>query len=178
MYSEVFSNTVRPISTVLLTSEISSTDTLSTTIQSIADQGVTIIIAAIVILFLGNYLNNVLKRENDVLYGILPKLEEINKSIKQLQTTFNEVIGAHNARSNQSLKTIERTTSDIKGDISEEAEMLREISNRITVLESNYNTLFKLFLSFMGNKPSLTGNDYYDEINFIESNDDDENWFR
>ena len=99
-------------------------DAVTTIIKSIADQGATIVISAIVILFFGIYLRNVLKRENELVYGIRPQLSEINSSINKLQKSFNDSINAHNTRTNQSMSTVEKNTDDIKDSISNETELM------------------------------------------------------
>ena len=125
---------------------------VTTIVKSIADQGATIVIAAIVIIFFGVYLKNVLKRENELVYGIVPKLAEIKSTIEKLQTSFNESIGSHNTRTNQSMTSLERDTDVIKEGITEETALLRDISNRLRILENNYDILFKLVVAHNGGK--------------------------
>ena len=178
MSSETMTNAINlTAATVTSISETTSHDILASTIKSIADQGATIVITAIVLIFLGSYLKSVLKRENDVIYGILPKLTEINTTIKGLQKSVNDVVGSHNMRANQSFNNIERAADDIKDGICDENEILREICNRLTALENNYNTLFKLFLSYVGtnnNRNILPSVGEYHEVDFKDSDIDTE----
>ena len=163
---------VSPFVPVLMTAEA---DVLLSIIQSIADQGVMIVITSIVVIFLGKYLKIVMDRETELINGILPKLDELNNSIKDLQKTFNEAIGSHNTRSNQSLRTLERDSSDIKNYISDNEDLLREIDQKMTILENNYNTLFKVMVSFMNNnKPGLFSSHDYDDEVIIDPNKKDE----
>ena len=132
--------------------EMTNNDGLTNIVQTIADLGVTLVIAAIVVVFLGKYLSTLIDREKSLIDGILPKINELNTSIQDLQKTFNEAIGSHNTRSNQSLRTLERDANDIKKCISEDEEILRDIFNKMMVLENNYDTLLKILVSLMNSK--------------------------
>ena len=99
--------------------------------------------------------------------GIIPKLEETSKSINALKISINELMSAHNAHSNQSLRTLERDMKDVKEDISHYQKALIDLDRSLNVLQENYNTLLKIIIHNNGYNriviPEQFIDDHYDD---------------
>lgn len=119
-------------------------------VEPIANFGVLVVIASIflvsIILCLRKFIGTYTQTVDKTINGVIPKLEEINKSILDLNAYVNEMLSIHNARSNQSFKSIEKDTDDIKDLISECQKKLIELESDINSLKAEYETIFSIMI--------------------------------
>ena len=123
--------------------------------KAITEYGILIVIAAIFLIVTCWIMRRMINSYSKTIDGIIPKLEELSKAINDLQRTTSEMINAHNAHSNQSLRTIERDSKEIRESFSHYQKSIMELESAVSSLQSNYNTLLRIII---GNNGSRLGN--------------------
>lgn len=120
--------------------------------KSISDYGALIVIAAVYLGITFFTMRRIMNSYSNTIDGIIPELSKVTESIIELQKTFNEVMSAHNAHTNQSLRTLERDSKDTHSTLLECQKSLKEIEGEVNILRSNYETLFRIMLSNNNNR--------------------------
>ena len=153
--------------------------------SAIVDYGVLVIIAAVFLIIVIMYFNTIMKRDSKTVGGIIPKMEELSKNLVEFQRVFNEVLSAHSAHSNQSLKSIERDCKELRETLLSCERSLNRVEGELDILRSNYDTLFKLIVE-NGNsipkeqcrygkiyyRPDLVENVRYEEMTFDDNDNE------
>lgn len=132
---------------ILATTQVTtSADTteLSSVAKIIADYGVTVVVCAIMLIFMWRYMNNILKRDNKLFEEVSPKLDSLEKHITELNTTLSTLISNHNAHSNNSLHAVERDLTDIRKLLLENQDQLRDIAGSLTNVQNGIEVLFRV----------------------------------
>lgn len=114
--------------------------------KSITEYGILVVIAAIFLVIVFCIFRRMINSYSSTVDGIIPKLEETTKAINDLKLSFNEVMSAHNAHSNQSLRSLERESKEIHESLSQEHKNIMEIESALNALQNNYNTLLQIMI--------------------------------
>lgn len=114
--------------------------------SAITDYGVLVVIAAVFLVIVVMYLTTIMKRDSKTVSGIIPKMDELSKNLVEFQRVFNEVLSAHSAHSNQSLKSLERDENELREILLGCQKTLTKIEGEMEILRSNYDTLFKTII--------------------------------
>ena len=150
--------------TAILATTVEDTLNLS---KSITEYGIMITISAVFLILTLFIFKRMINSYSKTIDGIIPKLEETSKSINALKISINELMSAHNAHSNQSLRTLERDMKDVKEDISHYQKALIDLDRSLNVLQENYNTLLKIIIHNNGYNriviPEQFIDDHYDD---------------
>lgn len=128
---------------MLLESTIQDTLDIS---KSITEYGILVVIAGIFLVVVFCLFKRMINSYSSTVDGIIPKLEETTKAINELKLSFNEVMSAHNAHSNQSLRSLERETKEIQESLSQEHKNIMEIESALNALQNNYNMLLQIMI--------------------------------
>lgn len=150
-------------------------DTLSLS-KAISEYGILVVIAAIFLIVTAWIFRRMINSYAKTIDGIIPKLEVISKSINDLKISINEVMSAHNAHTNQSLRTLERDSKEIREEITHYHKSLMDLDSALNSLQESYNTLLQIIIQTNGQRRSLPDsfiNTHYDDNRFIhvESHD-------
>lgn len=118
-------------------------DTVNSFVKMVSDNGVTIVIAAIILFFLFMVLrivlkmfNNMIDRDNELIGNIVPKLDNLQMAIVELQRTTNEAIALHNASSNQKFANISSNTEDTLTGIHDMQQVLSHVNIQTELIGS------------------------------------------
>ena len=95
---------------LLTTNDISVIEEL---ITFIADNGVMIVISAVVIYFLERVLNNMLNQNSQMVSQLSPKISELEELLNNLIVKFNESEARQNLSMNKQFSEIQNTEKDL-----------------------------------------------------------------
>lgn len=112
--------------------------------KMISEFGVQVIISAIMMLIMWRLLNNLIKRDNKLFEELSPKVAEIEKAIKEMDSSISNQVSTHNAHVNQMLHALEKDQDDIRSLLLESQDQLRNISGQLTILTSKMEVLAQL----------------------------------
>lgn len=134
---------------ILLTATTTIQDTLDMS-KSISEYGILVVIAAIFLVVSFYILRRMINSYTNLIDEIIPKIEADTKATDNLKTSMNEMMSAHNAHTNQSLRSIERDTKAICENINQCHKSLTELGSSIKSLQANYDTLLKIVVGING----------------------------
>ena len=137
---------------ILATASVQDTIDLS---KAITEYGILVVIAAVFLIVSIYVLRRMINSYTKTVDGVIPKIEEVSKSINDLQRTFNEVMSAHNAHTNQSLRSLERDSKEIRENFTQCHRSLMELESAINSLQANYNTLLRIIIGNNGMRRML-----------------------
>lgn len=120
-------------------------DTLNLS-KAITEYGILVIIAAVFLIATICIFRRILDSYAKTVDGIIPKLEEASKSINDLRISINELMSAHNAHTNQSMRTLERDTKEIREELSYYQKTINDLDGALNSLQENYNTILKIII--------------------------------
>lgn len=140
---------------ILATATSTVQDTLNLS-KAITEYGVLVVIAAVFLIVTIFIFKRMIDSYAKTVDGIIPKLEETSKSINDLKISINELMSAHNAHTNQSLRGLERDTKDIREELSHYQKTLMDLDGALTSLQENYNTLLKIIIHSTGYRRMLS----------------------
>ena len=112
--------------------------------KMISEFGVQVVISAIMMLIMWRLLNNLIKRDNKLFEELSPKVADIEKSIKEMDSSISNQVSTHNAHVNQMLRALEKDQDDIRSLLLESQDQLRNISGQLTILTSKMEVLAQL----------------------------------
>ena len=150
-----------PVLATTSTSVVAATDAtipgVTSTAKLIAEFGILVVIAAMMMLFMWKQMNNVIKRDNKLYEELAPKLTEVQDELKddifKLETELNNVnqnisllINNHNAHTNQTIKALERDQSEMRELVLQSLDSLKEGAGQITAIGNNLNILIQASL--------------------------------
>ena len=150
---------------ILATATSTVEDTLNVS-KAITEYGILVVIAAVFLIVTIFIFKRMIDSYAKTVDGIIPKLEETSKSINDLKISINELMSAHNAHTNQSLRGLERDTKDIREELSHYQKTLMDLDGALTSLQENYNTLLKIIIHSTGYRRILsetTIDEHYDD---------------
>lgn len=112
--------------------------------KMISEFGIQVVISAIMMLIMWRLLNNLIKRDNKLFDELSPKVAELEKLIKDMDSSISSQVSTHNAHSNQLLHALEKDQDDIRSLLLESQDQLRNISGQLTILTSKMEVLAHL----------------------------------
>lgn len=123
----------------------------------IAEFGILVVIAAMMMLFMWKQMNNVIKRDNKLYDELSPRLTAIQDDLKadifKLESEISKVnqnisllINNHNAHSNQTLKAMEKDQSEMSELLIQNLDAWRETVGQITAIGNNVNMIMEVLM--------------------------------
>lgn len=140
-------------------------------VKTITEFGIMAVICAIVVIFMYRYMNNIMKRDNELFENMNPKLDKLSTDLATMQSQLNTLITNHNAHTSQSLRALERDETEIRSMLLEINDSANEISGQLTALQGNYESIFRLLTSYAYGNMSLpfrTNHEHFHEDNITE----------
>lgn len=125
--------------------------------KTIAENGILVVTAAIFLIVAFYILKRMISSYTNLIDEIIPKVEEVTKSVDNLKASVNEMMSAHNAHTNQSLRSIEKDSKEISESVNQCHKNLTELGSSIKSLQNNYDTLLKLVVGINGVNNILGG---------------------
>lgn len=119
------------IKRVLLTSNISVIEELVT---FTSENGIMIVISAVVIYFLIRVLNTMLEQNSQLVSKVLPEVSEIEDSITELMVKYNETEARQNLLINKQFSEIQSLEKDVMG-------RLKSINKELTSINTSLKEL-------------------------------------
>lgn len=133
-------------SAIFLTSTPTVQNTLDTS-KAITEYGILVVISGIFLVVAFYILRRMISSYTNLIDEIIPKVEETSKAVDELRASMNEMMSAHNAHTNQSLRSIEKSTKEICDKASQEYISIAELSSSLKSMQTNYDTLLKIMVS-------------------------------
>lgn len=142
-------------------------------VKAISDFGVTIVIAAIVLIFMSKFLNNMLERDSIMINNVGPRLGKLSSTLHDFQKAVNEAISSHNTHVNKTLASMQRDNQELLEKLQHTEEMVANLTSKMDVVESNYKIVCQLLKHYMKAEDAMNGEN--DPFAFIEAITTEEN---
>lgn len=127
-----------------------SVEYINSIAKTIADLGVTIVICAVILIFLTRILNTMVNHVNTTYESILPKIETINDAITDSQNAIISAITGHNTSSNTKLYELRSDVNKAQADLEKLSNAIFEMNAQLQRLDSNIDSNQKLIIQLVG----------------------------
>lgn len=126
-------------------------DEFTNVAKTIADFGVTIVVCAVVIIFLFKILNTMVKQIEATQQSVLPEIQKIGDRINSVENNVMEAVTKHNTSSANRLYSTGTDIEKLKSDAAKMLDQLAELNACIQRLDTNIDSE-QMLLSQLSNE--------------------------
>lgn len=108
--------------------------------KTVADLGITIVICAVIVVFLFKSLNMLLEQNETTQRSVLPEVQKIGDQVNVAKDGIMEAITKHNTSTTNRLYSIDSNIDKIKADVAEMMKQISDINAYIQRLDTNIDS--------------------------------------
>lgn len=125
-------------------------------VKAIEDLGITVVVCAVVVLFLYKILNTMVNQVDTTYQSILPEMQKIGAAISEAKTSIIEAITNHNSASANRLHDAAANTQALEANVAELTKNVSELTAKISSLDTNIDTAQNILIGLQDTIHSLS----------------------